>query len=181
MSLFLIQAWLTYLSKAETTLGATCSLTLCQSNQTGSSPPPARPFLFLLLLFNLYQGLCLITYLLSSTLVAVFPNLTFLDLKKFWLDHPGFFDTIKLHWNSSSHYANAVRNLSSKLKQVREGLKVWSKNLSKLRKLIYNCNWVLMLLDGLEDQRPLSRLETFSISFGIKENILEAKKFSQMG
>jgi hypothetical protein len=64
------------------------------------------------------------------------------------------------------------------LKQVREGLKVWSKNLSKLRKLIYNYNWVLMLLDGLEDQRPLSRIKAFSLSFGIKENILEAKKLS---
>lgn len=47
-----------------------------------------------------------------------------------------------------------------KFKQVRAGLKKWSKNLSNLSKLIYNCNWVLLLLDGLEDQRPLSRLET---------------------
>lgn len=29
-----------------------------------------------------------------------------------------------------------------------------------LNKLIYNCNWVLLLFDGLEDQRPLSRLES---------------------
>jgi len=28
-----------------------------------------------------------------------------------------------------------------------------------LSKLIYNCNWFLLLLDGLEDQRELSRLE----------------------
>jgi hypothetical protein len=34
-----------------------------------------------------------------------------------------------------------------------------SKNISKLGKLIYNCNWVLLLVDGLEDQRPLSNLE----------------------
>lgn len=30
---------------------------------------------------------------------------------------------------------------------------------SNLNKLIYNCNWVLSLLEGLEEQRPLSRLE----------------------
>ena len=28
-----------------------------------------------------------------------------------------------------------------------------------MSKLIYNCNWFLLLLDGLEDQRELSRLE----------------------
>jgi hypothetical protein len=34
------------------------------------------------------------------------------------------------------------------------------KSLSILSKLIYNYNWVLLLLDGLEDQRPHSRLES---------------------
>lgn len=43
---------------------------------------------------------------------------------------------------------------------MRVGLKAWSKELSKLSKLINNCNFVLALLDGLEDQRPLSRLES---------------------
>ena len=49
--------------------------------------------------------------------------------------------------------------MSAKFKQVRAGLKIWSKKLSNLSKLIYNYNWVLLLLDGLEDQRELSRLE----------------------
>jgi hypothetical protein len=57
-------------------------------------------------------------------------------------------------------FFHAARHLSVKFKQVRAGLKKWSKNLSNLSKLIYNCNWVLLLLDGLEDQRLLSRLET---------------------
>jgi hypothetical protein len=33
------------------------------------------------------------------------------------------------------------------------------RELSKLNKLINNCSWVLALLDGLEDQRPLSQVE----------------------
>lgn len=45
------------------------------------------------------------------------------------------------------------------MKQVRAGLRKWSKSFSKLNKLIYICNWVLLLMDGLEDQRPLSNLE----------------------
>lgn len=81
--------------------------------------------------------------------------------ENFWVDLPSFYDTVALHWNNSALYANAARNLSSRLKQVRSGLRKWSKEVSKLNKLIFNCNWVLMLLDGLEDQRALSHLETY--------------------
>lgn len=79
--------------------------------------------------------------------------------ENFWVELLGFFDIVALHWNNSSFFANATKNLSSRLKQVRSGLRKWSKNVSKLSKLIYNCNWVLMLIDGLEDQRALSDLE----------------------
>lgn len=65
-----------------------------------------------------------------------------------------------LHWNNSPVYAIAAMNLNSKLKHVRAGLKTWSKGLSNLNKLIYNSNWVLSLMDGLEEQRTLSRLES---------------------
>lgn len=38
-------------------------------------------------------------------------------------------------------------------------MKTWSKTFSNLGKIIHNCNWVLLLLDGLEEQRPLLDLE----------------------
>lgn len=69
-------------------------------------------------------------------------------------------ETVQLHWNSTPFFANAAKTLSGKFKQVRASLKKWSKDLSKLSKLIYNCNWVLLFLDGLEDQRDLSTLES---------------------
>lgn len=78
--------------------------------------------------------------------------------ENYWTEHADFLKIVDLHWNNSVVFANAARNVSTKLKQVRSGLKKWSKNLSKLGKLIYNCNWVL-LLDGLEDQKALSNLE----------------------
>lgn len=87
------------------------------------------------------------------------PKSTILRVESYWLEHPGFFDTVNLHWNNSPFYANAAKHLSTKMKQIRTGLRKWSKNLSNLNKLIYNCNWVLSLMDGLEDQRALSRLE----------------------
>jgi hypothetical protein len=68
-------------------------------------------------------------------------------------------DFVSLHWNNSPVFGNAAKNLASKFKHIRAGLKNWSKQLSNLNKLIYNCRWVLSLLDGLEDQRNLSRME----------------------
>lgn len=60
--------------------------------------------------------------------------------ENFCPQHPGFPDTVNLHWNSSAFHANAAKNLSVKLKQVRFGLKKWSKSLSNLSKFIHNCN-----------------------------------------
>lgn len=67
---------------------------------------------------------------------------------------------VALHWNSSPHYANSAQTVNAKFKQVRAGLKKWSRELSKLIRLINNSNYVLALLDGLEDQRALSMLES---------------------
>lgn len=87
------------------------------------------------------------------------PKSNMFRFENYWVNHLGFLDTVSLHWNNAPYYANAARNLSAKLKQVRTGLKSWSKNLFRLSKLIYNSNWVLLLVDGLEEQRPLSTLE----------------------
>lgn len=79
------------------------------------------------------------------------PKSRMFRFENYWIDHPGFVKTVNTHWNNSPFFANAARNLSVKFKQVRAGLKSWSKRISNLSKLIYNSNWVLMMLDGLED------------------------------
>jgi hypothetical protein len=68
--------------------------------------------------------------------------------------------------------------LSAKFKQVRAGLRNWSKRLSNLNKLIHNSNWVLLLLNGLEEQRPLNPLEA-NFRVLVKNhlsNLLESKR-----
>jgi len=60
--------------------------------------------------------------------------------ENYWAKHPGFLDTVSLHWNNSLVFGNAAKNLSTKMKQVRNGLKRWSKNFSKRNKLIYYSN-----------------------------------------
>lgn len=63
---------------------------------------------------------------------------------------------VGLHWHNKPFYANMARTISSNFKQLRKGLKKWSKEFCKLGKLIKNCNWVVAMVDGLEEQRPLS-------------------------
>lgn len=92
--------------------------------------------------------------LLSSTLEPRSPKLLASDLKITGLNRD-FFKTIELHWNNAPFFANAAKSLSQRLKQVRLGLKNWSKGFSNINILLHNSNWVLLLLDGLGEQGTL--------------------------
>lgn len=87
------------------------------------------------------------------------PKANIFRFENYWVSRPGFLETVDQHWNNSSVFSNSAKNLSYKLKQVRAGLKKWSKKFSNLNKIVRNCNWVIMLMDGLEAQRPLSYYE----------------------
>jgi hypothetical protein len=80
--------------------------------------------------------------------------------ENYWTEFEGFQETVDLHWHCSPFYGDAARTLSSKFKQVRKGLKAWSKELSRPSRNIHNANWVIALLDGLEDARYLSLIES---------------------
>lgn len=106
------------------------------------------------------------------------PKANVFIFENYWMEHPGFMENVIVHWNNSPMYANAAKNIASKLKHVRARLRKWSRNLSNLNKLIYNSNWVLMLMDGLEEQRSLSRLESAFIRL-VKSHLatlLESKR-----
>ena len=88
------------------------------------------------------------------------PRACIFRFENHWADHPDFVKTVELYWNSSPFHANAARTISAKFKQTRIGLKQWRKGFQNVNKLLHNCDWVLLLLDGLEEQRPLSSLES---------------------
>jgi hypothetical protein len=78
------------------------------------------------------------------------------------MDFEGFYETFQHHWHQTSICINFAQDLTARLKSLRYGLKKWSRNLSQLNKMIATCNYVLALLDGLEDQRILSTQDFFS-------------------
>lgn len=65
------------------------------------------------------------------------PKSVIFRFENHWTEHEDFLKVIDLHWNNTPFYANSARNLCQKLKHVRQGLKVWSKNFSNLGKLIH--------------------------------------------
>lgn len=87
------------------------------------------------------------------------PKASIFRFENFLVQFPGFFGTVQLHWHSNPYYANMARTISTRFKQLRVGLRKWSREISQLNRLIHNSNWVLAIIDGLEEQRPLSRIE----------------------
>jgi hypothetical protein len=66
---------------------------------------------------------------------------------------------VKYFWDLQQGRSDSALSLSAKLKILRRGLKAWSKEISKLNKLINNSSYALALIDGLEEQIPLSLME----------------------
>ena len=54
---------------------------------------------------------------------------------------------------------NSAGILTAKFKNLRYELKRWGRILSQLKALIEKCNGVILVMDQLEDERDLSRLE----------------------
>jgi hypothetical protein len=105
------------------------------------------------------------------------PKSNLFRFENFWPNHPGFLEVVQ------QGLASAVRNqrdsasiVAEKLKNVRYELKVWSRKLSNLSRLIDNCNKVIFFLDDLEDHRVLQTLERNFRSL-IKEHMQTLLKF----
>jgi hypothetical protein len=48
------------------------------------------------------------------------------------MDFPDFMSVVQLHWDTAPFFVNAAKTVNAKFRQVRAGLKLWSKELSKL-------------------------------------------------
>ena len=76
------------------------------------------------------------------------------------MEFEGFFNTVQEYWNSIIPSGNSTKDITAHFKNLRQGLKRWSRNLSKHNSAITNCRFVLTMLDGIEEQRLLTRIES---------------------
>jgi hypothetical protein len=73
------------------------------------------------------------------------------------MDFDGFMDVVSSKWNNAAFISDSGKQITAKFKNLRYGLKKWSKQLSN--QTITNCSYTLTMLDGIEDQRQLSIIE----------------------
>jgi len=83
------------------------------------------------------------------------PKAKIFRFENFWMDIPGFIDLVQSVWNSEVRGSNAATRITAKFKLLRRAIKRWTKGMAQLSNLIKECNSVLLILDKLEEQRPL--------------------------
>ncbi|XP_073367712.1 uncharacterized protein [Aegilops tauschii subsp. strangulata] len=132
---------------------------------------------------ELSLGVICKTHLYWKSLIGFSPALNghliiqTLWFEEFWTEFEGFIETIENHWQNST-FTDSAKNIVAKFKSIRKGLKVWSKKISQLSKTIEYCCFYVKLLDGVEDQRYLTRIESNFRKALIKHTnkLLEAKR-----
>ena len=96
----------------------------------------------------------------------------------YWFEFEEFKETVEKYWQHTGVYKNPAQDITARFKSLRYGLKKWNKSLSKLSVIIENCNYILAMLDGIEEQRPLSIPEK-NFKAALKNHLyrmLEAKR-----
>jgi hypothetical protein len=83
------------------------------------------------------------------------PKANIFRFENFCLNHPECLEQIKTVWLTPVNVCNIAHTVSAKFKLLHRTLKLWSKNLSNLSKLIANCNMTVAFFDRLEEIRAL--------------------------
>jgi hypothetical protein len=87
------------------------------------------------------------------------PKAKLFQFENYWVRMPGFIECVTKSWErgSKKNYSSAI--IADKLKDLRFQLKKWQVSLSKIKSLIEKCNKVILMMDTLEEERPLFRAE----------------------
>ncbi|XP_073360718.1 uncharacterized protein [Aegilops tauschii subsp. strangulata] len=94
------------------------------------------------------------------TIKTSIPKSNLFRFENYWLELEGFMDCVDSSWQKQSRKGHITARIADKFKSVRMCLKRWQKNISKLKTLVCKCNNVVLLLDELEEYRPLYRHES---------------------
>jgi hypothetical protein len=92
-----------------------------------------------------------------------------------WLQLDGFLPLVEKAWTHSVHYADAAKRITSKFKVLRKVLKHWAKSLSSLKVEIEDCNFVIALLDSVENCRSLIPSEV-NLRISLKDHLAKLLK-----
>ncbi|KAM3292613.1 hypothetical protein ACQJBY_036379 [Aegilops geniculata] len=80
--------------------------------------------------------------------------------ENYWLEHEDFMSVVQNNWNQEVDEVDSAKKIAAKFKRLRKGLKIWARNLSDLKKIIANTNFLILCFDYLEEARELTTVET---------------------
>ena len=80
--------------------------------------------------------------------------------ENFWLEHNDFLSVVHSIWTQDVNETDSAKIIATKFKRLRKGLKNWARNLSDLKKIIDNTNFLMLCFDYLEEARDLTVVET---------------------
>jgi hypothetical protein len=83
------------------------------------------------------------------------PKAQLFRFENYWVDQSGFMDVVSSVWSSEVHATSSVTRVGAKKKLLRRVLKRWAMGLSKLKEQIKCCNYVLAVMDKIEENRFL--------------------------
>lgn len=63
---------------------------------------------------------------------------------------------VKRIWSQEVAEVDSAKILATKFKRLRKGLKIWARNLSELKKIIENTNFMILCYDTIEEARDLT-------------------------
>ena len=106
------------------------------------------------------------------------PKAKIFRFENFWVELPGFMETVQAVWNTNVRATNSATRITAKFKLLRRALKRWSKPLARLSNLIQECNKILVVLDKLEEQRTLY-LQERNFRVILRDHTLNLLKFQK--
>jgi hypothetical protein len=100
-----------------------------------------------------YLWLRLLIIFLAVQIGTKIPEAIIFRFENYWIAHRGFLDVVQSPWSREVRATSSPAIIVAKFKNVRSALKRWSKIISRLNYLIWNCNEVVEVLDLPEEQR----------------------------
>lgn len=107
------------------------------------------------------------------------PKSQIVRFENFWLNHHDFKDTVKHIWDQNIQESDSAKRLAAKLKRLRKGLKIWSKNISQLATAIQDTNSVILFFDTIEEFRNLAPHE-WEARLVLKEHLVKLLNSQQV-
>ena len=75
--------------------------------------------------------------------------------------------------------SNSAKLITAKVKRLRKGMKIWSKNISNLARIVQATNAVSLIWDMFEEFRELSLMESNGRDM-LKEHLLKILSFQRI-